>query len=342
MTVIASTVPKARFDQFNITVPNDWTIKFLNDDATEEQMIEEARDAEFFLVTSVQRVSAKVIQSLTKLRLLHVDGVGFNGIDVAAATEVGLPVCNNRGVNASAVAEFAVGAMIAGLRRMMLIDRETKAGRFAECQKAYRATGVNEMSSRHVGIIGCGAIGRNVARLLKPFGCKLYYFDERRPSPEVEKELGVVYLELNELLKTCDIISLHVPLLPDTINLISGPQIEMMKPSAMIVNTSRGEAVDQYALAEALETGRIYAAVIDTLFPEPPENDHPLLRLSPEAQDRLLLTPHTAGTTNEVFEEELKMVIVNIQRELSGESLKNCVNGMTHGRKTAGSQLPCS
>ena len=335
MPVLVSTVPKSRFDLYQISFPAGWEVRFVDYPVPDEVLIEQCRGADFLFVGSVHAVSAKVIAESPSLRFIQVEGVGFDKVDVEAAAKHNLPICNNQGVNAVSVAEFTVGLMLSAQRRMAPADREIKAGRFEECQKTYRGRGVNEIISRRVGLIGCGAIGRNVARMLMPFGCQVVYYDEYRPSLEVEKELQLTYVELEELIRTCDIISLHVPVLPHTVNMISKSQIEMMKTSALIINASRGEILDQYALAEALEAGRIYGAAIDTLSPEPPGADHPLLNLSPEARDRLLVTPHVAGTTNEAFTDMLKRALANMERVWAGEKPQNIVNGVAEARSNA-------
>ncbi len=264
MPVVVSTVPQSRFNLYEIAFPQSWEVRYVEAPYSDEALIAACRQADFLFVGSTHEVSAEVIENSPSLRFIQVEGVGFDKVDVGAAAKAALPVCNNQGVNAVSVAEFTVGLMLAALRRMASADREIKAGHFEECQKNYRGRGVNEMISRRVGLIGCGAIGRNVARMLMPFGCQVVYFDEYRPSPEVEKELALTYVTLEELIGTCDIISLHVPVLPHTLNMISKPQLEMMKPSALIINASRGEVLDQYAPAEALEAGRIYGAAIAT------------------------------------------------------------------------------
>ena len=333
MPVVVSTVPQSRFNLYDISFPAGWEVRFVEAPYSDETLIDQCRGADYLFVGSTQAVSARVIEASPSLRFIQVEGVGFDKVEAEAAARAGLPVCNNQGVNAVSVAEFTVGLMLAGLRRMAAADRMIKAKQFEECQKAYRGRGVNEIISRRVGLIGCGAIGRNVARMLIPFGCEVVYFDEYRPSPEVEKELNLSYVTLDELIRTCDIISLHVPVLPHTINMISTPQLNIMKPSALIINASRGEVLDQRALAEALEAGRIYGAAIDTLSPEPPGDDHPLLNLSQEAQDRLLVTPHVAGTTNEAFTDMLKRALANMERAERGEQLQNIVNGVPGARR---------
>ena len=139
-------------------------------------------------------------------------------------------------------------------------------------------------------------------------------------------------MQLEELLQECDVISLHVPVLPDTINMIGARQLALMKQTALLINTSRGEVVDQEALAEALENGQIYGAAIDTLSPEPPPRGHPLLNLSTEAAARLILTPHIAGTTDEAFTRMLKWSVDNIQRVIDGLPPNNVVNGIQKAR----------
>ncbi|MDR2947185.1 MAG: glycerate dehydrogenase [Candidatus Adiutrix sp.] len=332
MPVVVSTVPPSRFQLYDISFPAGWEVRFTDAPYTDETLIQQCQGADYLFVGSTHAVSAQVIEACPSLRFLQVEGVGFDKVDAAAAAKAGLPVCNNQGVNAVSVAEFTVGLMLAGLRRMAHTDRLIKEKKFAECQAAYRGRGVNEIISRRVGLVGCGAIGRNVARMLMPFGCTVVYFDEFRPTPEQEKELNLTYVPLDELIRSCDVISLHVPVLPNTINMISKPQLEMMKPSTLLINASRGEVLDQYALAEALEAGRIYGAAIDTLSPEPPGDDHPLLNMSQEASDRLLLTPHVAGTTNEAFTDMLRRTIANMERVERGEQLHNIVNGVAGAR----------
>ncbi len=330
MPVVISTLPKSHYDRYGFEFPPDWEIRYVS--AAEEAMIEEGREADIIHVGAVDAVSAEVIKQAAKVRLIQSLGVGFNRIDYEFAAEQGIPVCNNQGANAGPVAEFTVGMMISALRRMTPVDRDIKGGRFAECMKAYWARGVDEISSQKIGLIGCGAIGRNVARLLLPFGCPVFYYDAYRPAPDLEKELKLTYLELDDLIRQCDIISLHVPVLPHTLNMISKPQLEMMKPNAILINTSRGEVLDQAALAEALEAGRIYGAAIDTLSPEPPEADHPLLNLSPSANDRLLVTPHVAGTTNQAFQRMLAGSLSNMKKVLAGEQPDNIVNNVRRPR----------
>ena len=324
MTKVVSTVPYSRFQRFGIFFPGDWNVVYISDD--EASLIRETEDADFLFVMSVHTVADKVIAHAKKLKMIHTEGVGFNAVDYKAAAKRGIFVCNNCAVNNGAVAEHTIGLMLAGLRRTVLTDEQIKKGNFAPCQKNHRSCGSNELSNRRVGLIGFGAIGKEVAKRLIPFGCEVLYYDAFRATQEQEKQAHVTYASLDELIKTCNIISLHVPVLPDTVNMLSYPQFDQMSKDALVVNTSRGEIIDQAALADALIDGKIYGAALDTLYPEPPAKDNPLLNLPQHVRNRLTLTPHIAGTTDEAFIRMLNNAIENMKRVAEGSEPVNIVN----------------
>ena len=327
MPVVCTTVPAARFERFGVSFPEGWTVRFVEPPLTDERILDSARDADYLLVGSVDVCSAELIRGIPGLKLIHTEGVGFNKVDLAAAKERGVPVCNNRAVNNVAVAEHTVGLMLAGLRRTALADLQIKTLGYRETEAAYLAQGEHELFGRRVGLVGFGAIGREVAVRLNAFGCKVCYYDAFRPAPEVEQELRAEYMEQDELLRSCDIISLHVPVLPTTEGMINAKTLREMKPTALLVNTSRGEIVVSEDLAEALEKGIIYGAALDTVAPEPMPDDHPLRRLSPQAAARLTLTPHVGGKTDEAFIRMLHGAIENFMRVERGEAPINVVNG---------------
>lgn len=332
MIKVVSTVPRQRFTKYGIEFPTGWDVQYVDYPVEDQLLVKACRGADFLFVQSVHVVNKYVIENCPSLRFIHVEGVAFDKVDVDAAAQAGLPVCNNRAVNNKSVAEHAVGLIIAGLRRMALADREIKAGNFAECQSTLRSQGVKELSSQHIGIVGMGAIGQETAYLLSAFGCKISYYDAFRPSPEREAALKISYLPLEELIRQCDVISLHVPVLPETVNMIGARELAMMKKNALVINTSRGEVLDQKALAAALENGQISGAAIDTLSPEPPPDDHPLLNLSRAVAERILITPHIAGTTDEAFKRMLQWAIANMRGVAKGEDPVNVVNGLKKAR----------
>ncbi len=326
MPVICSTVPEARFAHFGVAFPEGWTVRFVLPPFTEERILAQGCDAEYLFVDSTHAVSAGLIRAMPKLKLIHTEGVGFNKVDVQAAKEAGVPVCNNRAVNNVAVAEHAVGMILAGLRRTALTDYQIKTQGYLRTERAYLMQGERELFGQRVGLIGFGAIGREVAVRLNAFGCRVAYYDAFRPDPEVEKALCAEYMELDELLGACDIISLHVPVLPTTEGLINARTLRLMKPTALLVNTARGEIVVNEDLAEALEQGLIYGAALDTVAPEPMPDDHPLRKLSEQAAARLTLTPHVGGRTDEAFRRMLRGALDNFLRVENGEAPINVVN----------------
>lgn len=328
MPRVVSTVQPGRFQKYGVAFPEGWAVSWLDAPYTQEQLSQCCQGADYLFVNSVHPVSAQVIRENPQLKLIHVEGVAFNTVDVKAAKEAGIPVCNNRAVNNGAVAEHTIGLMLAGLRRTVAYSEEILQDGFGPCQAQARAEGQHELAGRHVGLVGFGAIGREVARRLLGWGCRVSYFDAFRPTPEVEQELNVTYLSQEELLQSCDIVSLHVPVLPSTVGMINEEVLRRMKPNALLVNTARGEIVDQDALALALEQGWIAGACLDTLTPEPAPKDLPLLNLPPEAARRLIVTPHIGGTTDEAFTRMLLWTIENMLRTERGEKPINIVNGL--------------
>ncbi len=328
MCKVVSTVPKTRFEIFGVAIPKEWETVFIDYTASDDEKIKACEGADFLFVGSTHEVSAEVIKKTKSLRMIHVEGVGFNKVDYETAKQEGIPVCNNRASNNSAVAEHTVGLIIAALRKIPLGNIELYNRDYSEVQSEFRQKGIHELSAMHVGVIGMGEIGKETARMLGVFGCKISYYDAYRPTTEREKELNIEFMELDNIIKTCDVISLHVPVLPSTEGMIGKKQLGMMKKSALLVNTSRGELIDQDALVAALENGEIYCAAVDTVTPEPPAKDHPLLNMSKEASDRFIISPHIAGTTVEAFTRMLQWAIADFQKVLDGEMPNNIVNGV--------------
>ncbi len=328
MTKVVSTVPQSRFETFKVEWPAAWEIVYAGYPVADDALIAACQDADFLFVGSVHTVSKAVIEACPSLRLIHTEGVGFDKVDTQTAKELGLPVCNNRAVNNTSVAEHCLGLILAALKRIVYAHNQIILRDFASVQAQVRTEGVHELGAMHVGLVGSGAIGQELARMLKVFGCQVSYFDVYRPTPEREQELGISYLPLEEILKQCDIISLHVPVLPSTTNMINADTLKLMKPNVILVNTSRGELIDQPACAAALEAGAIQCLAIDTLAPEPPFKDHPFLSLSKQAAERFIFTPHVAGTTAEAFVRMLQWAIADFQTVLDGKLPGRVCNGV--------------
>lgn len=274
---------------------------------------------------AISPVSAQLMEAFPTLKLVHSEGVAYNAIDVAAARERGVAVCNNAGVNAGAVAEQAVLLMLACLRHVVEGDAAVRAGRQIQMKERLMVSGIRELGDCTVGLVGFGAIAVETARRLRAFGCDVAYWNRNRRSPEQEAECGVRHLPLDELARTCDIVSLHVPVTPETENMVDAAFLDMMKDDAILVNTARGEIVDQVALATALQEGAIGAAGLDTLSPEPVAADHPLALLEGEAAARLVLSPHIGGVTEGMFRRAWRTIWENIARIERGEQPVNVV-----------------
>jgi len=326
---VISTVPRSRFEKYGTVIPAEIELSFLNELSGEALPAAQAQIGGI-LVQAVDTLDRDFINKCPNLKLIQSEGVGFDKVDGAAARERGIDLCNNRDVNKVAVAEQVVCSIMVVLRRMIECDASLKGGAsgkdYLALQADVRRRGLFELRGRHAGILGFGAIGREVARLLVSFGCTISYYDAFPPPKEVAEELGATYRTAAELFELCDIVSVHVPVLPDTINMVNADMLAKMKPNAVLVNAARGEIVDQFALAEALEKGAILGAAIDTMSPEPPPADHPLLNLSEDARNRICLNPHVAGTTDEAFSRMLDLSMENFMRVINGGTPLHIVN----------------
>jgi phosphoglycerate dehydrogenase-like enzyme len=202
--------------------------------------------------------------------------------------------------------------MLAAYRRLPILDRDTRSGRWDK--EACR--GINRhLNGKTVGIVGFGAIGRTVARLLSGFGVDILYFDPIRAPAAVETELKAAYLDLDALLARADVVSLHLPLAKETANLIDARRIALMKPGALLVNCARGGLVDEAALVEALKAGHLFGAAIDAFAQEPPLGS-PLLEL-----EETVVTPHAAGATLDNFASIVRRAVENAKAYLAGQDL---------------------
>ncbi|HEY8477854.1 MAG TPA: 2-hydroxyacid dehydrogenase [Chloroflexota bacterium] len=275
-----------------------------------------AREAAFF-VGGIEPIPADLIDAAPQLRLIHKWGVGVDKIDLGAARRRGIPVAITAGANAVAVAEFTVLLMLAALRQLPRRVDQLRAGQWDVARAEARRQSL-QLRGRTVGIVGMGAIGREVARRLRAFEARLTYFDVRRLPRADEEALGLVYAELDDLLRAADIVTLHLPLLPSTRNLLSRERIGRLKPNAIVVNTARGGLVDEEALREALEAGRILGAGVDVFGEEPPPPDHPLRATGAPG---LVATPHLAGSVFDNVANVARHIFDNVLRVLNGHPL---------------------
>jgi len=259
---------------------------------------------------SIRRADAAMMDAAPKLRLIQKIGVGVNTIDIDAARDRGIAVCNLPGTNARAVAEHALLLMLAALRRLPQFDAATRAGQGWSLDPAMQ-DGLGELGGRTVGLIGYGEIPHVLAPVLVALGCRVLY-TARTERPDAV----ATFVGLDALLAQSDVVSLHVPLSDETANLIDAARLARMKPGAILVNTARGGLVDQAALMEALRTGRLAAAGLDVLAEEPADPADPLFGLR-----NVVLTPHVAWITDGTFERSFALAAENVRRLAAGEAL---------------------
>jgi len=279
-------------------------------------------------VDPVVDTAEAVIAQFPNLKLIQSEGVAFNRIDLEAARRRGIYVCNNKGCNATSVAEHTVMLMLMALRHGITGHTAVRAGRQFEMKERIMASGSPELGERTVGLVGFGDIAQSTARRLAPFGCKLYYYTLHRRSPQVEAEFGVTYLPLEELVAACDVLSLHCAVNDQTRGMINAPLIEKMRPGTILVNTARGDLLDNRAVRQALIDGQLGAIAMDTLAPEPTPADHPLVALPPQVQDRAIYSPHLGGNTGGAFRRAHNTMWNNARLVIQGQRPNYIVNGL--------------
>lgn len=279
----------------------------------EEAMMEIIRDADFAIAGQVA-VNAAVLGAAKKLKLLHKWGVGVDNIDIEAARRLGIRVARTTGSNAVAVAEFSLAMILMALRFPAYGHHKLMGG---EWRGPSRLPGeAFLLSGKTVGIVGLGAIGQNLARLLRGFGCRVLYAKRTRLPPEEEAALGVIPATIDEIIVQADVISLNCPLTPETANLFDAAAFARMKPNAVLINAARGGVVVEADLADALRRKVISAAAMDVFSVEPLPPGSPLIGI-----DNLTLTPHLAASTADTFEPTVRRMFANMERVAKGEPI---------------------
>ena len=269
------------------------------------------------LVTHLAPVTADLLAGCGRLKFIGVSRGGPTNINMEAARARGIVVCNVPGRNASAVAEFTIGAILSNTRLITVGHRDLSAGIWRGDLYRYDVTG-EELSEMTVGVVGYGHVGQRVVRLLKPFGCKVLVCDPYVKLTLADRMDGVEQMDIDELLPRCDVVSLHARVTAETIGILSAERMAAMKPGALLVNTARGSLVDHPALVEALKSGHLAGAALDTFAVEPPNSTDELLALP-----NVTLTPHIAGASRKVVSFAAEMIARDLERFLSGRKMEN-------------------
>ena len=273
-----------------------------------------AAEAEYYMGLT-RNIDAKFFAAAKKMRLVQLLSAGFDRADVAAAKKAGIPIANNGGANAIAVAEHTLMLILATLKKLTGLHADVSAGEWRT--GASSKAPVHELRGKTVGIVGLGNIGKKVVRRAAAFDVDIQYYDIARLSEDEEDALGVRFVLFTELLRTSDIVTLHVPLDDTTRNLMGAAEFAMMKPTAVLINTCRGPVVNEGALHDALKTNQIAMAGLDVMTEEPPKPENPLFVLS-----NIILTPHTAGPTVENWTDRFRNGFDNILRMVGGRKPK--------------------
>jgi glyoxylate reductase len=259
-----------------------------------------------------------------QLKVISQMAVGFDNIDVAAATARRIPVGNTPGVLTDTTADFAWALLMAAARRVVEGDKFTRAGQW----QTWNPIGFlgPDVTGATLGIIGFGRIGQGLAKRAQGFDMRILYFDPQR-HPEAEAKYHAQYVDLNTLLRESDFVSLHTVLSSETHHLLNDERLKMMKPSGILINTARGPVVDPAALYRALADGTIAYAALDVTEPEPIKPDDPLLTL-----DNIIIAPHIASASFQTRNKMATMAAANLIAGLQGERLPNCVNPQVYDK----------
>jgi phosphoglycerate dehydrogenase-like enzyme len=279
------------------------------DETDKDTFRREIADANILLHV-LEPVTAAVIDAAPYLRLIQKIGIGVNTVDLDAARRRGIAVCNMPGTNTQAVAEMTLLLMLATLRRLAQLDRLTRAGKGWKFEPEL-PDDLGELSGRTVGLVGFGAVARRLLPVLQAIGAKVVY-TSRQPATDSP----IPFLPLPELLPVVDVLSLHLPLTPETTGMIDAAAFAAMKRGSVLINTARGLLVDEAALFEALTSGHLRGAGLDVFAREPLNTDDPLLELR-----NVVVTPHLAWLTTETLERSLSIVTENCRRLRTAEPL---------------------
>ena len=278
---------------------------------SQEELINCISDADYILASGRVKISRDVLDKAQNLKMIQRTGVGLDSLDIMAIKDKKIPLYVNSGVNSQSVAEHTLLLILACLRRLTLINANSKNGVWNSKEQAIDTY---ELYRKTVGIIGLGSIGGKVASILKSFSVKTLYYSDVKLSCEMEKELGVEFVDLDQIFQQSDIITLHCPLTPNTKCMINDKTLSQMKNGVIIVNTGRGGLIDEDALYKAIQTGKVDFAGLDVHAEEPFGPDDQLLAL-----DRVIATPHIAGVTFDSFYNMIANAMRNIELFETGE-----------------------
>lgn len=306
--------PEADFARVGAMPPPSLAVVYRAPDSCDVgRMVKQARA---LVIPAVGPRLAPALFEGSKLELVQVTGAGLDRLDATTLKHLGIPVANVPAASNQAVAEYVVAAAIVLLRRLAWADDQIRQGNYTACRETLVAANFRGLEGLLVGVVGLGTIGLAAAGAFHKMGCRVCYYDPAPRDRAAAEALGARQVSLHELLETADVVTLHVPYLPETRGMIGERQLAIMKRGAVLVQASRGGVVDEVALAAHLRSGHLGGAALDVYCSEPPAPDNPLVRLAAEGSDRLWLTPHIAGVTHQASEVLFRTAWANVERVL--------------------------
>lgn len=284
-------------------VPDGFELEML-ESVSQQELEGKVKEADYLLVSGRLKINRTVLENATNIKMIQRTGVGLDSIDLEYIEKHNVPFYVNKGVNAQSVAEHTILLILATLRNLVEINENTKRGIW---KKQAQGVCTYELCGKTVGLIGMGAIGRKVAGMLKAFGAEVLYNDVSKMKQEDENALGIKFSTREEIIEKSDIISLHCPLTDDTLHMINDGTVNKMKNGVILINTARGGLIDEAALINGIESGKIAGAGIDVYEKEPVDNSE-VLNLQ-----NVITTPHIGGVTYDSFYQMMYQAMRNIE-----------------------------
>ena len=313
--LLAGTYPEGTLEKFqNTFAGTDIHVRAV---VTEAEFKKES-DVDAIILRILKMPKEVINRFSPRLKMIMRWGAGYDAVDIKAARERNIDVCNTPGANAYAVSELAVLLMLAVGRNLLAHEEKLREGVWS--RELFNKTS-QSLRGKIVGIVGGGNIGRQVARKVQVFGAKTFYYDAFRLSEEMEQQLELQYVEYEQLLKESDVITFHVPLMDSTAHMLNTENISLLKQNAIVINTARSGIIDDAALLEAVKNGHALGAGLDCTEETPISKDNPLLQYP-----NFIVTPHVGGVTNDIAESIMPMIVENLRLIAKQESPKYVVN----------------
>ena len=313
--LLAGTYPEGTLEKFqNTFAGTDIHVRAV---VTEAEFKKES-DVDAIILRILKMPKEVINRFSPRLKMIMRWGAGYDAVDIKAARERNIDVCNTPGANAYAVSELAVLLMLAVGRNLLAHEEKLREGVWS--RELFNKTS-QSLRGKIVGIVGGGNIGRQVARKVQVFGAKTFYYDAFRLSEEMEQQLELQYVEYEQLLKESDVITFHVPLMDSTAHMLNTENISLLKQNAIVINTARSGIIDDAALLEAVKNGHVLGAGLDCTEETPISKDNPLLQYP-----NFIVTPHVGGVTNDIAESIMPMSVENLRLIAKQESPKYVVN----------------